>query len=338
MSTFIDTGSVYMAIPEGYTGTLDAVVYYPSYAAGFNLGNSGSETFPLEQYAAANPDKIIIINKDSHYNAEGVFEALAQVEQSEGIDVGVVDIFTHSKSDTAGVLTANAAHDYGFQVAHTTSLDSNGQLSRFNPRRDGEDTQGNGIIQALSHEDINNFAKSGSMLVTFEQGQWGKTQLAEFINELEPGNEVPLMYVTCNVGGSDFNNKHYSMVVEPLDNGLVDLYSGKVLSLGLEPTSYRGSHIKGYQFEMYDYKTNNWVQYTKEEAEKILASYGRNLSDYIGSSTLPSYQVPDPRLVSLSAESIQFDVSAAVANLGSGSNVIVYKDELLSFLGSSALA
>ena len=334
---FKDCGSFYMRVPEGYTGPLDAVIYYPSNTPA--MGNESAETYPFETYAAANPDKIVIINKQVYYDSDAVYETLSEMNNSGEVQVGLIDIFTHSKSDTAGIKSAIAADNFGFQVAHNSSMDSNGSLSRFNTRRNGEivDYNDNGVpirISALSHEEINAFADTGSMLVLFEQTGSGKTQLNEFINQLEPGKEVPMMYVTCKLPGapdmSAWNRNHKSMVVDPINGGYIDALHGTG-SITLD-----GGRIKDYSFEMYDYSTNSWKSYTQDEAEQILASYGQNLRDYIP-STLPS-DINTGKLVNISADGIRIDLGAAVGNLPSRDNLLVYKGELSSFLGSSMLS
>ena len=334
---FKDCGSFYMRVPEGYTGPLDAVIYYPSNTP--DMGNEGAETYPFEAYAAANPDKIVIINKEIYYDSDAVYETLSEMNNSGEVQVGLIDIFTHSKTDTAGIKSAIAADNFGFQVAHNSSLDSNGSLSRFNTRRDGEivDYNDNGVpirINALSHEEINAFADTGSMLVLFEQSGSGKSQLNEFINQLEPGKEVPMMYITCKLPGAPddaaWNRNHKSMVLDPINGGYIDALNGTG-SLSLE-----GGRIKSYSFEMYDYSTHDWKSYTQDEAEQILASYGQSLRDYLPSA-LPS-SIDTGKLVNISADGIRINLEAAVGNLPSRDDLLVYKDELSAFLNSSMLA
>ena len=328
---FKDYGSFYMYVPEGYTGPLDAVIYYPSNTP--DMGNERTETYPFEQYAMENQDKIVIINKQIYYDSDAPFEALSELQSSGEVQVGNLEIMAHSKTDTAAVKATIAATEHGYHVAHTSTLDSNGSLSRFNPRRDGEDTQGNGIIRALTPTEINQFANTGSMLVCFEQSGSGKSQLNEFINQLEPGNEVPMMYVTCKLPGAPdmdaWNRNHKSMVVDTVNGGYINVLDGTG-SLEL------GGRIKEYTFETYDYSIGGWVSHTQEEAEQILASYGQSLSDYIP-STLP-YNINNGSLVNISASDIEFNLDVAIGSLPSSDNLLVYRDELSAFLSSSMLS
>lgn len=333
---FKDYGSFYMYVPEGYTGPLDVAIYYPSNTP--NIGNENDETYPFQQYAAENQDKIVVINKQIYYDSDAVYDTLQEMSTSGEIQVGQIDIFTHSKTDTAGVLSTIAADTYGFQVAHTSSLDSNGSLSRFNTTRDGEivDYNDNGVpirINALSHEEINQFADTGSMLVCFEQTGSGKSQLKQFVNQLEDGKEVPIMYVTCKLPSapdmSAWNRNHRSMVIDTMNNGYMGVLDGTD-SLTLD------GRIKSYTFETYDYSTGNWIEHTQEEAEQILASYGQTLSNYIGNN-LP-YQVNSMAPVNISSDSIRFNLEAAVGNLPSRDSLVLYSDELSAFLGSSMLS
>ena len=313
---FKDCGSYFMYVPENYTGSLNVAIYYPG--AGGAGALTSPDALPWVDYVNTNPNQIVIINKGASDNSDVIYNDLNNI----GVDYGDVNVFCHSLGDVAGLDTAGNGKNYGFNVTSLNVMDSNAQLAKY---------------EKMSREEAQALADSGTTVVLFNQRDW-----AMDANRTKPLTDagVPLMYITCktDVSNVQWNDTNHALInAQPIQNGYPDLLTGNITSLPIEPTATRGAHqILDYEFNWFDYETNSWVNITKSEAENILSSIGKSLSDYIP-NTLPS-GINTGKLVNISADGIRIDLGAAVGNLPSRDNLLVYKGELSSFLGSSMLS
>ena len=299
----IEKDSLYIYVPENYSGSLDAAVYYPGSGGAKKLGSA--DGLPYEEYIASNPDKVVVISKRGVENTDDIYNTLDEVKSANNISFRDVNFYSHSAGQSAMVNTASKAADYGYNAKFMTVLDSAYQLNTIH----------------ISDEEAAALAKNGTTAVFFDQTDYGrKNNLKTLIS-----HGVPIVYVQCDADSSDWGERHKIINATPVKNGLIDFMSGDISSLGTT-----SGNINKYTYWEYDYNVNDWKQVDKEVFDQTISNKalaGKSKSGYITLEKRENIEPINPEL---------FD--KAWINSDGTTNIKIYKDELEAFLKSSCLA
>lgn len=243
-----DCGSYWIYVPQNCASTTDAVIYYPG-AGGAHGSGYDSET--IEAYIAKNPDNIVIINRSCSHNTQAIYSALQQIQSQRNMTIRNVNFLSHSAGQNSAVVSAAAGASYGFNVKYMSVLDSAYCLS---PERFHVSTEAAKALKA-----------AGTTAVFFDQSNTGLQNLrySALINE-----GVPILYVKCNTGISDWGYNHDFVNKSPVRSGLIDLFSGDTDHLTPDPK------MVSYEYYTFDYSKKSWVKISKNQAEKILSDVG----------------------------------------------------------------
>ncbi len=289
----IEKDSLFIYIPEGYNGPIDAAIYYPG--AGGSKSLNSSDGKPYQEYIAGNPNKVVIVNKSGSENTDNIYKALDEVQHTTNMTFRDVNFYSHSAGQAAMVNTASKAANYGYNVKFMTVLDSAYQLENIH----------------ISEKEAQALAKNGTTAVFFDQTNWGRENNLGMLTKYK----VPILYVQCDANSADWGRRHQIINATPIDNGLIDFYSGDVNALNTT-----GSNITGYHFYTYDYNNGDWKRINKNEFDASVSTLAMNGRTGMGGQGY------------ITLEKRETTTSAA-----GGVNAKIYKDELKVFLSSSCL-
>ena len=328
MEAFVKDENGYLYyVPEGYSGEIDAIVYYPG-------AQPANDIIAFEQLAEENPDKAIIIDMYSGPKGTtdrlvgGTVDAVRGVENShENITIGTVDIATHSMGFPFGIPAANAFTDAGYQVGSVVNLDGRYQWNEFNN---------------LSNDTVEKFASSGIPVYNFGQTTQESVCKSNCKKLLNYG--VDVTWVGCETNRPyDWEENHATINQAPVQNGLFSVLDGKAKAMTLNPTALftentskmAPSQIEGYDFQSYNYETGEWTHIDETASMSKLASRaGMYSANRAGLWNINNEMSAMGTLVS------DFRNNLSTYNVGTlpdRDNVALHKDELLAFKSSSSL-